>query len=142
MTTTGTLATTITNYATAAEYRTGTSTTKVLNPDKVWDAAAFVALTPGANVALDLASGINFTLAMGGNYTLDNPTNAKEGQTGVIIATQDGTGTRTLAYGNQYRFAGGTDIVLSTALNSVDLIFYVVLPGPLVFLSAQKAIAA
>jgi hypothetical protein len=130
------------DFATAAEYQAGTSTTKVLNPDKVWDAAAFVALTPGTNVSLDLSSGINFTLAMTGDYTLDNPTNAKEGQTGVIQLTQDGAGTQTLAYGNQYRFAGGTDIVLSTAASSIDLIFYVVLPGPLVFLSAQKAIAA
>lgn len=128
--------------ATSSDFLTGTDATKALTTDSIWDSADFIALTPGTNVSLDLATGINFTLAMNGDYTLDNPTNAKEGQTGVIICTQDGTGTQTLAFGNQYRFAGGTDIVLSTAAASVDLIFYFVLPGPLIFLSSQLAIAS
>ena len=113
--------------ASAAEIRTGTATGKYVSPDKMFDAADGVALTPGANVAVDLSSGINFTLAMGGNYTLDDPTNMKAGQTGVIEITQDGTGSRTLAYGTAWKFAGGTDPTLSTAAGAKDLLFYHVL---------------
>jgi hypothetical protein len=129
--------------AAGADFRTGTDATKALTADAAWDAAAFVALTDGATVTPDFAAGLNFTWTIAGNRTLANPSSAKEGQTGVIQVTQDGTGSRTIsAYGNQYRFAGGTDIVLSTAAGAIDLLFYVVLPGPLIFLSAQKAIAA
>lgn len=132
-----------TTFATAAEFRAGDEAAKALSPDNVFDAAAFVALTDGATVTPDFDAGFNFTWTIAGNRTLANPSNAKEGQTGCIQITQDGTGTRLIsAYGNQYRFAGGTDIVLSTAAGTVDLLFYVVLPGPLVFLTAQKAIAA
>jgi hypothetical protein len=138
-----TLSAAASTFVTAAEYRTGTEANKAIAPDQAWAAAAFVALTDGATVTPDLAAGFNFTWAIGGNRTLANPTNAKEGQMGCIRVTQDGTGSRLISsYGANYRFAGGTDIVLSTAAGAVDLLFYQVLPGGLIFLSAQKAIAA
>jgi hypothetical protein len=128
--------------ASAAEIRTGTATGKYVSPDKMFDAADGVALTPGTNVSVDLSTGFNFTLAMGGNYTLDNPTNLKAGQTGVIEITQDGTGTRTLAYGTAWKFAGGTDPVLSTAASTKDLLFYQVLANETdVYANLVKAIA-
>jgi hypothetical protein len=114
--------------ATAAQYR-GNTADKVLVTDDVWSAAASVALTPGTNVSLDLSTGFNFTLAMGGNYTLDNFTNGKAGQTGCIEITQDGTGSRTLAFGTAYLFADGVDPVLSTTAGAKDLLFYQVLSG-------------
>jgi hypothetical protein len=124
-----------------SDFRTGTDATKALTSDAVWDAAAYVALTPGTNVATDMASGLNFTLAMGGNYTLDNPTNTKPGQSGCIVITQDGTGSRTLAYGTAWKFAGGTDPVLSTAASSVDVLFYQVQTSSVIFASLSKAFA-
>jgi hypothetical protein len=124
-----------------SDFRTGTDATKALTADGVWDAAATVALTPGTNVSLSMASGINFTLAMGGNYTLDNPTNVKPGQTGFIQITQDGTGSRTLAYGTNWKFAGGTDPVLSTAASSVDVLFYMALSSTSIFANLIKAVA-
>jgi hypothetical protein len=93
---------------TAAQFRADTAG-KVLTTDKVWGAAVSVALTPGATVNIDLNTGLNFTLAMGGNYTLANPTNGKDGQSGKIEITQDATGSRTLAYGTNWLFAGGSD---------------------------------
>jgi hypothetical protein len=93
--------------ASASQYRAGTVGTAP-RVDNIWSAAAFVALTDGATIALDLSSGINFSVTLGGNRTLDNPTNAKVGQTGVIRVTQDGTGGRTLAFGTSYKFANGT----------------------------------
>lgn len=130
-----------TTFASAAEYRAGTEAAKALAPDQVWAAAAYVALTPGANVAVDMATGFNFTLAMGGNYTLDNPTNTKAGQTGCIAITQDGTGTRTLAYGTSWEFADGTAPVLSTAAGAKDLLFYQVLGATSVYANLVKAVA-
>jgi hypothetical protein len=129
------------NKATAAQFRNNTAD-KVLTADNVWGAAAYVALTPGTNVALDLSLGINFTLAMGGNYTLTNPTNAKEGQSGNILITQDATGSRTLAYGTSYKPVGGSAPALSMTANARDCLFYEVLPGGAVLISLAKNIPA
>lgn len=127
--------------ATAADFRTGTQAGEYISPDIAFDAAATVALTPGTNVSVDLSTGFNFTLAMGGNYTLDNPTNPKVGQTGFIQITQDGTGSRTLAYGTNWKFAGGTDPTLSTAASAVDVLFYQVLTSTSIVANLVKAIA-
>lgn len=83
-------------------------------------------LTDGATVTPDFADSNNFTLTLGGNRTLANPTNLVAGQSGSIFIIQDGTGSRTLAYGSYWDFAGGTAPTLSTAANSVDRIDYVV----------------
>jgi len=83
-------------------------------------------LTDGATVTPDMADSNNFTLTLGGNRTLANPSNLTAGQSGSIFIIQDATGSRTLAYGSQYDFIGGTAPTLSTAANSVDRIDYVV----------------
>ena len=84
------------------------------------------ALTDGANVTLDLALGNNFSVTLGGNRTLDNPTNAVTGQSGVIVVTQDGTGSRTLSYGVNYKFAGGGAPTLTTTASAIDVLYYYV----------------
>lgn len=126
--------------ATVAHYRANTAD-KVLTTDIVWGSADYVVLTPGTNVATDMSAGFNFSLAMGGNYTLDNPTNTKNGQTGAIVFTQDGTGSRTLAYGANWKFAGGADPVLSTAASAVDVLFYQVISSSLIYGTLVKALA-
>jgi hypothetical protein len=110
---------------TAAQYQANTAG-KALSTDKVWSAADIVGLTDAATIAVDMATGFNFSVTLGGNRTLGNPTNTKNGQTGVIIVTQDATGTRTLAYGTNWEFAGGTAPTLSTAANTKDMLFYFV----------------
>ena len=110
-------------FATAANYRAAT-TDKVLKADLVWDAMAEVTLTDAANISLDLATGYDFAVTLGGNRTLDNPTNVKVGQRGRITVTQDGTGSRTLAFGTNYRFYGKVAPTLSTAANAVDVLGY------------------
>jgi hypothetical protein len=40
----------------------------------------------------------NFSVTLGGNRTLANPSNQTAGQSGTIVMTQDGTGSRTLAF--------------------------------------------
>jgi len=83
-------------------------------------------LTDGATITPDLADSNNYSVTLGGNRTLANPTNTTAGQSGSIFVSQDGTGSRTLAYGTNWDFAGGTAPTLSTAASSVDRIDYVV----------------
>ena len=84
------------------------------------------ALTDASSIATNLALSNNFSLQLSGNRTLANPTNTVAGQSGSIFITQDGTGSRTLAYGTNFKFVAGTAPTLSTAASSVDRIDYVV----------------
>ena len=57
-----------------------------------------------------------------------------------ITLIQDGTGSRTLAVGDQYFGAGGEVPEISTAANAIDIIPYVVIAaGKILLGSAQKA---
>ena len=96
---------------------------------KTFNAAAIgevTALSDGATIATDLALSNNFSVTLAGNRTLGQPTNQVAGQSGSFFITQDGTGSRTLAYHADFKWAGGTAPTLSTAANSVDRIDYVV----------------
>jgi hypothetical protein len=83
-------------------------------------------LTDGATITPDFATANNYTVTLAGNRTLANPTNLTAGQSGSIFVVQDGTGSRTLAFGSYWDFVGGTAPTLSTAAASVDRIDYVV----------------
>ena len=83
-------------------------------------------LTDGATITPNFALNNSFTVTLGGARTLANPTNLVAGQSGVIIINQDGTGGRTLAYGNNYDFGGGTAPTLTTTANAQDMIAYFV----------------
>lgn len=85
-----------------------------------------VALTDGATITPDFSLGNNYSVTLGGNRTLANPTNLVAGQSGVIVITQDATGSRTLAYGSYFKFPAGTAPTLTTAANSVDVLAYYV----------------
>jgi hypothetical protein len=89
-------------------------------------AGAITALTDAATITPDLNASNNFSVSLGGNRTLANPSNITAGQSGSIFVTQDGTGSRTLAYGSYFKFVAGTAPTLSTAAASVDRIDYVV----------------
>ena len=85
-----------------------------------------VALTDGATITPDFSAGNNFSVTLGGNRTLANPTNLTAGQSGAITITQDGTGSRTLAYGSNWKFSNGSAPVLTTTANAVDVLVYYV----------------
>jgi len=87
---------------------------------------AITALSDASTVTPDFASANNYSLTIAGNRTLANPTNQTAGQSGVIVITQDGTGSRTLAYGSNYKFAGGTAPTLTTTASAVDVLVYYV----------------
>ena len=84
------------------------------------------ALTDASSIATNLALSNNFSVTLAGNRTLANPTNTVAGQSGSIFITQDGTGSRTLAFGTNFKFVAGTAPTLSTTAASVDRIDYVV----------------
>ena len=86
-------------------------------------------LTDGATITPDFGANQNFTVTLGGNRTLANPSNVtsdKVGQVGSIFVVQDGTGSRTLSFGSNWDFIGGTAPTLSTAASAVDRIDYIV----------------
>lgn len=83
---------------------------------------ARVALTDAATIAVDASLSNVFTVTLGGNRTLGQPTNPADGQSITIFITQDGTGSRTLAYHADWLFPGGTDPVLTTTAAGVDVL--------------------
>jgi len=84
------------------------------------------ALTDGATITPDFAVANNFSVTLGGNRTLANPSNLTAGQSGAIWITQDGTGSRTLAYGSYWDFTGGTAPTLTTTASARDCLVYAV----------------
>lgn len=113
------------DYASAAEIRTGTEAAKAIAPDQLFAAAASVELTDAATIAVDMGAGVNFHVTLGGNRTLGNPTNTKAGQSGRIRVVQDGTGSRTLAYGANWKHVIEAPTI-ATAAAAVDLFAYFV----------------
>lgn len=89
-------------------------------------ASTITALTDGATITPDFSASNNFSVTLGGNRTLANPTNLVAGQSGSIFISQDGTGSRTLAYGSYFKFIGGTAPTLTTTASAVDRIDYIV----------------
>ena len=79
-------------------------------------------LTDAVNISTNCANGNVHEITLEGNRTLDNPTNLKAGATYLWMFTQDGVGSRTLAYGTVFKFPGGTAPTLSTAIGAVDIL--------------------
>jgi hypothetical protein len=105
----------VSEFATAAEFRTGTDTARSLVVDQVWAAAALGALTDGANIAVDLALAFNFggasnaVLGLAGNRALSAPTNLKTGQTGILWFGAV-TSTRTLTLNAAWLLMDGVEV--------------------------------
>ena len=105
-------------------YDADTAKTDVAQSFTAQQRGAITALTDGANISVDFAASNNYAVTLGGNRTLANPSNLTAGASGCIWITQDGTGSRTLAYGSQWDFTGGTAPTLSTAAAAVDCLVY------------------
>jgi hypothetical protein len=112
--------------STVQSYDADTAKTDVAQTYSAGQRGTITALTDGATITPDLAASNNFSVTLAGNRTLANPTNIVAGQSGSVFITQDGTGSRTLAFGSYWDFAGGIAPTLSTAAASVDRIDYVV----------------
>ena len=80
------------------------------------------AISYASTITLDFRTANNFSTTLTGNTTFANPSNISAGQSGVIFITQDGTGSRTAAFGSYWDFSEGTAPTLSTGANAVDMI--------------------
>jgi hypothetical protein len=81
-------------------------------------------LTDGANISWDLDTEQVAKVTLAGNRTLDNPTNMIDGGTYIVRVIQDGTGSRTLSYGANYKWVGGVAPVLTTTASAIDIITF------------------
>jgi hypothetical protein len=72
----------------AATTITGTTTDKLIPVYSAWNSAAYVALTDAAQITPDFSQGYNFSVTINGTRQLMNPTNAKIGQSGLILVTE------------------------------------------------------
>jgi hypothetical protein len=97
---------------------------------------AVVALTPSATITPDFAASNNFSLTAGQSFTLAFPTNVVAGQSGIIVITQDATGSRVITWGSGWVAAGGSKPVLTTTANAVDYISYYVETTGRIFVSS------
>lgn len=82
-------------------------------------------LTDAATIAWNLQTQQTAKVTLGGNRTLGAPTNMIDGGTYILKVTQDGTGSRTLAYNAVFKWPGGTVPVLSTAAGAYDYLTFV-----------------
>jgi hypothetical protein len=84
--------------------------------------SSLVTLTDGATISFDASTGNAFRVTLGGSRALANPTNAVSGWTFNLKIKQDGTGSRTLSFGNKYAFPAGAAQTLTTTANAVDIL--------------------
>ena len=107
-------------------YDADTAKTDVAQSFTAAQRGSITTLTSAATVTPDFAAANNYTLTLGHNATIANPTNLTAGQSGSIFLVQDGTGSRTAAWGSYWHFAGGTAPTLTTTAAGVDRVDYLV----------------
>jgi hypothetical protein len=129
------------DQATATNWRENEAD-KLLNPNAVWSSMTETTLTDAASVAWNMQSGFDFIVTIAGNRAMANPTNTKVGQKGRLVIQQDATGSRTVTWGANFKFANGTAPTLSTAANATDILYYDVRSSTYIFISlAGRAVA-
>jgi hypothetical protein len=84
------------------------------------------AATSATTITLDLGAANYHTVTLAHNTTFADPSNEVAGQSGSIIITQDGTGSRTASWNSAWKWAAGTAPTLSTAAGAVDRIDFLV----------------
>lgn len=101
----------------------GSNTISAVNFKDYKETIHSIGTTSGA-LSVDVANGNVQTVTLNGNATLDGFANAEAGQSVTLIVTQDGTGSRTLGFGDsagRFLFAGAED-TLSTDASAVDIV--------------------
>ena len=102
----------------------GTITGALVLDDSV--GATITAATSASTITLDLGASVHHSVTLAHNTTFADPSNEVVGESGSIIITQDGTGSRTAAWNSAWKWTGGTAPTLSTTAGAVDRIDYLV----------------
>jgi len=89
-----------------------------------------------SSVTLDLDTANNFSFTIAGTITLNNPSNVVAGQSGAIIITQDGTGSRALSFGSVWKFVDGAAPSIATAAGAKSVLLYFTNSSSEIFVSA------
>jgi len=112
--------------ATVSQYRNNTSGSIALTPATVWSAADFVALTDAATVAIDFSAGFNFVLSNpASNRTLGNPTNVKNGQSGLVWIFNTSGASRNIDVGTNWFSTTDVSFPVAVANNTNCFISYI-----------------
>lgn len=82
-------------------------------------------LTDGATINWDLSQNQVASVTLAGNRTLAFPTNLVDGGVYILIVRQDATGSRTLGFTGNYKFAGGSAPTLTTTASKADILTFV-----------------
>ena len=94
--------------------------------------------TTTGSTTLDFTTNQNFVLTLTGDVTLANPTTEQVGQSGFIVFIQDGTGSRTVSLGTEYKTAGAVGLTLSTDASATDVVPYIVSAGGSILLGSPQ----
>ena len=132
-----------TTAATASEVWAGSSTSAVITPAAMASALEPQTLTRATTTTINFANGINFNCAMDGNGTLafSTITSAMVGRSGWVKFTQDGTGSRTMAFTSSTIDSINSEaLVLSTQANAIDVVNYTILSTSKVFMAMARRI--
>jgi trimeric autotransporter adhesin len=116
------------DFASNSEIHSGASNKSISSSNLYTSSAAVIQAIGTSSFTINLNTGRNFLVDLTGNRTINNPTNQKPGQKGMIIVRQDSAGGRVLTFpsDSHFKFSGGVS-ALSTVANSIDVISYYVL---------------
>jgi hypothetical protein len=103
-------ATGVVEHATVGEIRAAATGNLVITAAILETAAAFVALTDAATVAVDWDAAINFSLTVTANRIIGNPTNGQIGTARRILVQGNDATDRTLTFGAN--FLGGVPTII------------------------------
>jgi hypothetical protein len=84
-----------------------------------------VTIAGSGTVTLDLSLGNNFASTLSGTTTFALPSGLAAGQSGALVLSQDGTGSRLVSFSG-WKFPGGTAPTATTTEYGVDVVVYYV----------------
>lgn len=84
-----------------------------------------VSVAGSGTVTINLALGNNFAATLSGTTTFALPSGLTAGQSGALVLSQDGTGSRLVSFSG-WKFPGGTAPTATTTASGVDVVVYYV----------------
>lgn len=99
-----------------------------------------VVVDDASEIILDFNLLTSAVVTLGGNRVLGAPLNAHPGLTGTVRIMQDGSGSRSLLYHPDWKFAGPRP-TLSSVPGAIDLLIYRVVTPTFIFAELKKGVS-